>query len=150
MNTGNKIIKTMYRICKNPRCNDWNNEPEHLAVPYHIIKEKKKSYVCMRAGWHQKNVMAKKEFYGTPEECTAAIIEKYSVYPVEKRHTDEQLETLWGILGEIPVNDNDELERSFIDFPAGTPKEEVWKWFDDRHSKGVYVLMYGEEKEDEQ
>ena len=134
-----KKLRRMWRICSNPRSNDWNNEPEHLAVPYEILEEKKKSFVCMRAGWHQKNVLAKREFYRTKEECQAAIVEKYSA---SKKFNDEQLEKLWGILGDIPVNDNDEIMERFIDFPAGTHKEDVWHWFDEKHSKGVYVLMH--------
>lgn len=68
-----KILKRMWRICNNPRCNDWNNEPEHIAVPYEILEEKEKSYVCIRAGWHQQNVLAKNEFYDSKEACEAEI-----------------------------------------------------------------------------
>lgn len=136
-----RTLKRMWRICTNPRSNDWNNEPEHLAVPYEILEEKKKSHVCMRAGWHQKNVLAKREFYKTKAECTAAIIEKYAF---KKKYTDNQLEELWSILGAVPVNDNDETVERFIDFPPGTLKEKIWHWFDERHSKGVYALMYTE------
>ena len=68
-----KILKRMWRICNNPRCNDWNDEPEHIAVPYEILEEKKKSYVCMRAGWHQQNVLVKNEFYDSKEVCEAEI-----------------------------------------------------------------------------
>ena len=134
-----RILRRMWRICSNPRSNDWNDEPEHLAVPYEILEEKEKSYVCMRAGWHQKNVLAKREFYRTKEECLAAIIEKYSL---NKKFSDEQLEKLWGILGDVPVNDDDEIVERFMNFPAGTHKEDVWHWFDEKHSKGVYVLMH--------
>lgn len=70
------ILKRMYRICSNPRCNDWNDEPEHIAVPYEILEENEKSYVCMRAGWHQKNVLAKSRFFDTKEECKSEIRKK--------------------------------------------------------------------------
>ena len=36
-----EILRRMWRICNNPRSNDWNDEPEHLAVPYEILEEKK-------------------------------------------------------------------------------------------------------------
>lgn len=133
-----EILRRMWRICNNPRSNDWNNEPDHLAVPYEILEEKKGRYVCMRAGWNQKNVLAKGEFYKTKEECLAAIVEKYSFC---KKFSDEQLAKLWGILGDIPVNKDDEILESFINFPVGTHKEDVWHWFDEKHSEGVYVLM---------
>jgi hypothetical protein len=29
----------------------------------------------------------------------------------------------------------------FQDTDAETPREDVWHWFDDQHSKGLYVLM---------
>lgn len=67
------ILKRMWRICSNPHWNDWYDEPEHIAVPYEILEEKKNSYVCMRAGWHQKNVLAKREFFDSKEECEAEI-----------------------------------------------------------------------------
>lgn len=67
------ILKRMWRICNNPRCNDWNDEPERIAVPYEILEEKKKSYLCMRAGWHQQSVLAKNEFYDSKEACEAEI-----------------------------------------------------------------------------
>ncbi|MCI8564325.1 MAG: hypothetical protein HFH69_12580 [Lachnospiraceae bacterium] len=52
------------------------------------------------------------------------------------------MEELWGILVDVPVNDNDEIMEQFIDFPVGTHKEDVWHWFDEKHSKGVYALMH--------
>lgn len=41
--------------------------------PYDILEEKKGSYVCYRAGWHQKNVLAKAEFFDSKEECETEI-----------------------------------------------------------------------------
>lgn len=73
------ILKRMYRICSNPRCNDWNDEPEHIAVPYEILEEKEQSYVCMRAGWHQKNVLAKREFFENKEDCEKEIRRRVEV-----------------------------------------------------------------------
>ena len=34
------------------------------------------------------------------------------------------------------------MEAPFLDFPAGTPREDIWRWFDERHSKGVAYLLY--------
>lgn len=53
----------------------------------------------------------------------------------------EELEKLWEMLGDIPVNDNDEIEEEFLEFPVGTYKEEIWKWFDERYPDGVCRLM---------
>lgn len=60
--------------------------------------------------------------------------------------TDEQLNELWERLGTIPVTDDNVLDADFIindstSFQKGTDIEDVWRWFDSMHSKGVYVLM---------
>ena len=34
------------------------------------------------------------------------------------------------------------IEEPFLGFPAGTNREELWHWFDKRHSKGVAYLLY--------
>ena len=47
------------------------------------------------------------------------------------------------MLGNIPINDNDEIEEDFLDFPIGTHKEDIWQWFDEIYPHGVYGLMYG-------
>lgn len=58
---------------------------------------------------------------------------------------DVKLEELWAQLGDIPMNpDTEKLEEDFLDiFPHGTAREEIWHWFDQRHSKGVAYLLYG-------
>lgn len=62
------------------------------------------------------------------------------------RDRDEELEKLWGELEDIPMNPETEcLEAPFMDFPVGTPREDIWHWFDQRHSQGVYFLLYGAE-----
>lgn len=56
---------------------------------------------------------------------------------------DEQLKQLWLIFGDLPMNpDTEEIEEDFLYFPAGTEKEDIWHWFDERFSKGVYGLLY--------
>ena len=65
---------------------------------------------------------------------------------------DEKLERLWKQLGDIPRDPDTEcIEEPFISWEdnavlweAGTPVEQIWKWFDERHSKGVAYLMYGD------
>lgn len=42
------------------------------------------------------------------------------------------LSELWEMFGDIPVNNDDEIEEDFLNFPAGTPKFDVWRWFDER------------------
>ena len=33
----------------------------------------------------------------------------------------------------------------FVGFECGTHREEVWRWFDEHHTKGVVYLLHGEE-----
>lgn len=51
--------------------------------------------------------------------------------------TMDELKTLWRQLGDIPTvfkgDDVDQLELSFLHFPSGTPREEVWHWFEAQH-----------------
>ena len=55
--------------------------------------------------------------------------------------TDEVLEFLWGRLGEVPVDDDGCLTDRFMGYEIGTDREEIWRWFDEYHSKGVAALM---------
>lgn len=57
---------------------------------------------------------------------------------------DERLEELWDQLSDVPMNpETEKIEEPFACFPAGTEREEIWHWFDQRHSKGVAYLLYG-------
>lgn len=57
--------------------------------------------------------------------------------------TPEDLSELWGLLGNVPVNNDGEIENRFFEYPAGTHREEIWQWFDQHHPEGVVKLMYG-------
>ena len=58
---------------------------------------------------------------------------------------DRDLEKLWAEFGDIPMNPETEcIEEPFLSFPAGTHREEIWHWFDIRHSKGVGYLLYSD------
>lgn len=56
---------------------------------------------------------------------------------------DRKLEELWEEFGDLPMDPNTEcIEEPFLCFPAGASREEIWAWFDERYSGGVYNLMY--------
>ena len=60
------------------------------------------------------------------------------------KERDSELEKLWNQFGDIPMNpDTERIEEPFLGFPAGTDREDIWHWFDERHSKGVSFLLYG-------
>jgi len=57
---------------------------------------------------------------------------------------DKELEKLWSEFGDVPMNPETEcMDEEFLGFPAGTHREDIWHWFDERHSKGVVYLLYG-------
>ena len=63
------------------------------------------------------------------------------------KYTDRQLERLWEEFGDVLIDYSDEfpdgaLADDWFIFDAGTDKMDVWYWFDDRYSKGVYGLMF--------
>ena len=56
---------------------------------------------------------------------------------------DKELEKLWSKFGDVPMNPETEcMDEEFLSFPVGTHREDIWHWFDERHSKGVAYLMY--------
>lgn len=61
------------------------------------------------------------------------------------RDRDEELEELWAQFGDVPMNPETEcIEEPFMGWGAGVHREEIWHWFDRRHSKGVAYLLYGD------
>lgn len=55
---------------------------------------------------------------------------------------DRELEELWEEFADVPMNpETEEMEEPFLHFPAGTNREEVWEWFDERYSRGVAKLL---------
>ena len=61
------------------------------------------------------------------------------------RDRDEVLEELWEQFGAVPMNPETEcIEEPFMGWGAGIHREEIWHWFDRRHSKGVGYLLYGD------
>lgn len=60
------------------------------------------------------------------------------------RERDAELELLWKKFADVPINpDTERIEEEFIGFPAGTDREDIWHWFDERHSRGVIYLILG-------
>ena len=68
------------------------------------------------------------------------------------RFTDEQLEKAWAELGDIPINNDDEIEVDYIPealkgeeiWETRTDRFEIWAFFDEFYSKGTAYLLYGE------
>ena len=77
----------------------------------------------------------------------AYLIERWLASNMDTLQTrDAKLEQLWGEFADIPMNpETEKMEEPFLHFPAGTDREDIWSWFDERHSKGVVHLLYGTE-----
>lgn len=61
------------------------------------------------------------------------------------RDRDEYLEELWAELEDVPMDpETERIEQEFFGWPTGTKREEIWHWFDKRHSKGIAYLLYGD------
>lgn len=54
---------------------------------------------------------------------------------------DAGLKFLWERFGDVAIDDSERIDEDFYIWPEGTPREEIWHWFDDAHSKGVAHLM---------
>ena len=66
------------------------------------------------------------------------------------KEQDDLLKKIWNELEDIPFVE-DERGELFLDkqwkiFPAGTSREEIWHWFDERYSEGVVALLYPQQK----
>jgi hypothetical protein len=58
---------------------------------------------------------------------------------------DVWLEWLWSKLEDAPMDPKTEkLEADFYFFKKGTDKEDIWHWFDERYTRGVHYLLYGD------
>lgn len=59
---------------------------------------------------------------------------------------DKAIEQLWDAITDEPFDPETEMFDSFIYSCPSRYQQDVWSWFDDRHSKGVAYLLYGGEK----
>ena len=75
--------------------------------------------------------------------CKATIGIMFGFCRTEFEPSDEYLRKLWEDFSDVPMDPETEcMEEPFLDFPAGTHREDIWHWFDDRYSGGVYLLLY--------
>lgn len=58
---------------------------------------------------------------------------------------DEELEDLWLQFVDLPVYPYiDAIGKPYLSFSAGTPREKILRWFNERYSRGVYSLLFGD------
>ena len=52
---------------------------------------------------------------------------------------------LWEDFGEVPMNpDTEEIEESWLDFTAGTHREEIWHWFEEQFDISIAKDLMGQ------
>lgn len=63
-------------------------------------------------------------------------------------YNDDVLKQLWSEFGDVLIDyDNPDhpdgiIEHDWLVFEAGTERMEIWHWFDEHYSGGVYKLMF--------
>jgi hypothetical protein len=62
--------------------------------------------------------------------------------------SDEQVEKIWEGMVDIPFDEEYGdlvISQDYYIWSKGTPRDEIWGWFDKHHSAGVYYLLYESE-----
>ncbi len=44
---------------------------------------------------------------------------------------------LWKQLGNVPIDEDENTEADFLHFKKGTPKEEIWHWFESQNEEFI-------------
>lgn len=55
-----------------------------------------------------------------------------------------ELQEMWGKFSNTPINNDDEIEKPFYFWEAGTSRFEIWHWFDKLCPNGLAVDLMGE------
>lgn len=85
--------------------------------------------------------------FGTEVSADPFEMAPLSVWMETLKGRDAELERLWAEFGDVPMNPETEcMDEPFLGFPAGTHREDIWHWFDERHSRGVAYLLHGAQK----
>ena len=46
----------------------------------------------------------------------------------------EELKKLWNKLGDVPINEDEEIDEDFLHFKKGTHREDIWHWFEEQRA----------------
>lgn len=52
------------------------------------------------------------------------------------------LSELWELFGDVPINDDDEIEEKFLSFSKGTNRFTVWGWFYEHCTKSERKKLF--------
>lgn len=127
-----KVYNKEIKIVSNEKNNELLTTKNNVEFIYNFLKRQNDT------GWidlEELKVLQDKKFVlpgDTPKDL--------------QRRLDELLEKLWIELEDIPFKEDESIEYlddSYLDFKVGeVTKEDIWHWFDDRHSKGIHYLLY--------
>ncbi len=100
--------------------------------------------------------LLKKEIY---QETKTPFVDPFLLHELQKRELikpgektkelrerlDRLVEKVWEGLADIPFYEKDSMQyidEDYFEFKKGTEKEEIWHWFDENYTKGIYFLLY--------
>lgn len=97
---------------------------------------------CNKCGW-----IGREELIGysvlTDNEICPKCCETGGLMDMDRdsNFDEQELMRLWGLFGDVPINDQDQIEEEFLGFGVGEDRFEIWHWFDERFPGGVHQLM---------
>lgn len=155
-----EIVKTKIKEAKKDFCH-YVRANEEIDIKYEI-KECIKGYYCTGQLYYDNKIVRNydniDELFSDLNSLELNILlkqmndtkqEEYIIPGDEPKDSqkrfDKRLEKLWDGLEDIPFYEKDGeqyIEEDYFEFQKGTAKEDIWHWFDKRHSKGVHFLLY--------
>lgn len=99
---------------------------------------------CKKCGWIGRDSDLGLH-YGSDEEYCPRCKEGDGIATVDFSDcfNSQELEKLWQIFGEIPIDNADAILEEFLGFSEGTDRIEIWHWFDENYPEGAAALMNG-------
>lgn len=55
----------------------------------------------------------------------------------DNKFSEVLLEIIWEEFGDMPINNDDEIELDFYCWKKGTYRFEIWHWFDEKFPNGI-------------
>lgn len=85
------------------------------------------------------------ELVVTGENAGSYVLVRVEPFEDEDRvkMTPEKLKEWWDEFSEMPVDNDDRIERAFHIFEKGTDRMEIWKWFDEQCPNGLVKDLLG-------
>jgi len=76
-------------------------------------------------------------------DCPVCETDGYLMDLNSKEAPLQTARALWQSLGNIPVNDEEEIDEDFMDFPKGTDVYYIWHWFEEKFNLSVAKDLMG-------